>query len=224
MPSLQPPFRSLDAGARRSRPFWWDSTYARDAKGIPDEVFAHVCDPPAVAEMAAIIRGCASGKSPGHDGLDIDLWKLVASDDTSPCLEVLTRIVGLCLELGFQPDALKHGWITMVPKVKSDGSFSCSPDGMRPITLLPEIGKLTSRLLAKRIGDIFVQRPHLLSEAQRGFLAEGSVLQCVSSLVDVIEDWRQKKRDLGPHRAGPLYVLSYDQSKAYDSVSQSRAI
>ena len=218
MPDLLPPFRSTDAGSRPTRPFWWDQVYDRGAKGIPGEVFANICDPPAAAELAAIVRGCAGGKSPGHDGLDIDFWKLVASNDDSPCLEVLTRIVGLSLELGFQPDALKHGWITMVPKVKPDGSFSCSPDDMRPITLLPEIGKITSRLLAKRIGDIFVQQPHLLSEAQRGFLAEGSVHQCVSTVVDVIEDWKQGRRDLGSRRAGPLYVLSYDQSKAYDSV------
>ena len=128
VPNLRPPFRSVDASARESRPFWWDSTYARDAKGIPDEVFAHVCDPPVAAEMAMIIRSYAGGKSPGPDGLDTDFWKLVAAEDSSPCLEVLTRIVGLCLELGFQPESLKHGWITMVPKVKP---VSCSPDGMR---------------------------------------------------------------------------------------------
>ena len=218
LPALAPPFRSTDAAGRSTRPFWWDQMYARDAKGIPDGVFASVCDPPPPSEVAAVIRGCPGGKAPGHDGLGIDFWKLVASEDDSPCLRVLTRLIGMCMSLGVQPDALKHGWITMVPKVKPDGSFCCSADGMRPITLLPEVGKIASRILAKRIGDIFVQQPRLLCEAQRGFLADGSVLQCADSLIDVVEDWKQKRRDLGADKAGPLYVLSYDQSKAYDSV------
>jgi exonuclease III len=218
IPDMSPPFRSTDAGLRETRASWWDKMYDRGAKGIPDAVFASVCDPPSCAELAAVICDCPGGKAAGHDGLDIDFWKLVASDVGSPCLAVLARLVGMCLRLGIQPDTLKLGWVTMVPKVKPDGSFSASADGMRPITLLPEVGKLASRLLAKRIGEILVRQPHILCTAQRGFLADGSVLQCVDSLVDVIEDWRQKQRDMGPAKAGPLYALSYDQSKAYDSV------
>ena len=50
LPDLAPPFRSTDA---------------RGAKGIPDGVFASVCDPPSPSEIAAVIRNCPGGKALG---------------------------------------------------------------------------------------------------------------------------------------------------------------
>ena len=108
----------------------------------------------------------------------------------SKCLHVVVLLVAESLELGVVPDVLKLGWITMVPKVKPDGSFRCQASEMRPITVLPELGKIVSRLLATRINSVLVRHPELLTEAQRGFINDGSVDQCCDVLLDVIEDWR----------------------------------
>ncbi len=226
-------FKSADVRARGHRGFWWDEVYKRGSSGATEEAWAALMVPPPAAEIADLVSRCASGKSPGHDGLGIDFYKLMAraGGEQSRCLQVVAKIAGLCLELGHQPDVLKHGWITMVPKVKTDGSFSTDPANMRPITVLPELGKIVSRLLSRRIGDVLVRNPTFLSSAQRGFLRDGSIFQCMDTLVDVIEDWRQNtetpkgasgksagvKRGRG-RRSEPLYVVSYDQSKAYDRV------
>ncbi len=88
---------------------------------------------------------------------------------------------------------------------------------MRPITVLPELGKIAARILSKRINNILARHPQILAEAQRGFIRDGSVDQCTDVLLDVIEDWRQRQE--GPAQGQhALYVVSYDQSTAYDSV------
>ena len=210
-------FRSTDVRVRGCRPFWFDEMYA--GRGVH---FDDVMRAPTAAEVFRIIQRAGSGKSPGHDLLDIDFWKLVtaAGPGESLCLEVMVLIMAECLELGVVPDVLKVGWITMVPKVKPDGSFQCKASEMRPITVLPELGKITSRLLAARINSVLVRRPELLAEAQRGFINDGSVDQCCDVLLDVIEDWRQRTERRGKARGKRehLYVASYDQAKAYDSV------
>ena len=96
---------------------------------------------------------------------------------------LLTLIINSCFELDAIPPTLKEGWITMVPKVKHDGSFSCEPESMRPITVLPELGKIANRILARRLDRILVRFPNLLSPAQRGFQMDGYVAQCTDAVL-----------------------------------------
>lgn len=225
-PDLTAPFGSTDARARGCRPAWWDRVYSRDAKGVAPTVWDGLMAEATPAEISSVVRRAEGGKSPGHDGCDIDFWKLVtdpelvdgANGDTTACLLVLLHFVNECIALGEIPPTLKAGWITLVPKVKEDGSFSCDAPDMRPITVLPEMGKIVGRLLARRIDNVLVRNPGLLSCAQRGFQMDGYVGQCTGAIVDVIEDWRRRKE--GVSGAGDLYVVSYDQSKAYDSVQE----
>ena len=111
--------------------------------------------------------------------------------------------------LGIQTEHVSRGLIIFVPK----GRLSGLPDveEMRPITLLSEIGKIPSRILASAILDA---KPELLHVAQRAFLSNGDVSQCIHTALDVFEDFRSLKRD----RGGALHVMSYDVQKAYDSV------
>ena len=140
---------------------------------------------------------------------------LEAPSRESPCLALLTTIIAASFEQGRVPSVCKRGNITMVPKTKPDGTFRCSAADMRPITLLPEMGKIASRVLANRLNLIFLCRPDLLDRAQRGCLKDGAVGQCTDVLLDVIEDWHQRREGGGKW---PLYVVSYDQSKAFDSI------
>ena len=72
-----------------------------------------------------------------------------------------------------------------------------------------------SRVLAGRIQEQLLLHPDLVHAAQRGFLRDGGVDQCVDTVLDVIEDWRQRN---GNDRSLRLLLMSYDQAKAYDSV------
>jgi ribonuclease HI len=62
-----------------------------------------------------------------------------------------------------------------------------------------------------------------LEQAQRGFIRNGGIDQCIDVLLDVIEDNAMRRRSARrrPRAEQPdLYVLSYDQRKAFDSVQQ----
>ena len=114
--------------------------------------------------------------------------------------------------LGIQTEHVTRGLIRFVPK----GRLSGLPDveDMRPITLLSEIGKVSSRILASRVSAILDAKPELLHVAQRAFLSNGDVSQCIHTALDVFEDFRSLKRNNGK----ALHVMSYDVQKAYDSV------
>jgi len=52
-----------------------------------------------------------------------------------------------------------------------------------------------------------------MASAQRAFLKDGNVHQCIATALNVFEDFQERK-ELDKQ----LFVLSYDQEKAYDSV------
>ena len=81
--------------------------------------------------------------------------------------------------------------------------------------MMQEFGKLTSKILADRLNGIFQKHPHIMTEAQRAFLRNGNIQQCLHTLVDILEDWQSKKKKAN---CGILAMIAYDQVKAYDSV------
>jgi hypothetical protein len=103
----------------------------------------------------------------------------------------------------------------MIPKRKDDGSFTSKISEMRPISVLQEFGKISAKLLSDRLGKILLRHPHLLNSAQRAFLKDGCTAQCINSLLNVLEDFREKKLKDPSAR---LFLLAYDQVKAYDCV------
>jgi hypothetical protein len=223
--TTQPQFddnASTDIRSTGSLPWWWSDVFSN--KGIPcdryDSLMRHVTAP----ELHSLIKRLKSGKSPGFDGISADILKLICewdpnSDngmDPPPYLVALTVIINSGLSLGHTPDSFRMGWITMVPKSSGD-KLSRNVKDMRPITVLSELTKLTSRLLAFRLGDILLRNPDMLEKAQRGFLRDGSTVQCLDALINMFED------ALDGHQRTPnadenLYIISYDQAKAFDSV------
>ena len=144
------------------------------------------------SEVLTAIKRSSGGKSAGFDGVSIDLLKLLCGrhDDGqySSTLICVTMIINIMLKCGKVCKPFKFGRITLVPKYKSDGSFSKDPVKMRPITVLPEIGKIANKILADRIGVILLNNPEILASSQRAFLRDGDTAQCVHAVVDAIED------------------------------------
>jgi hypothetical protein len=233
-PSLSSPFANLDARTTGKLAAWYNKMMDPQHKldrgvGVTQDKWQPTIDPVTAPEFHASLTAANGGKSPGPDGISIDLLKLVcrqgdprpgSPEATHPnaCTQAVIQLLNGCLHMGYVPPALKEGWITLVPKPEKDGSWSTEPDRMRPITLLSEFSKMLSRIIAKRITRVLVQHPGLLSPQQRAFHMDGAVDQCTNVVVDVIEDWHQRKRDLGAKTAGDLFVVSYDQAKAYDKV------
>jgi exonuclease III len=197
---------------------WWDKMFSRDSKDISHSLYETLMSHVSLGELSDSLARSCSGKSPGCDGISIDLLKLTClwrtGEEPPACLKILLLIVNSSLSLGYTPTPLREGWITMVPK---PGKISSNVADMRPITVLCEIAKTTSRILAHRLGDIFLRHPHLIHHSQRGFLRDGNTTQCVDKLVDALEDHLEASKTRGKKR-GSLYLVSYDYRKAFDKV------
>jgi hypothetical protein len=131
-------------------------------------------------------------------------------------LRIITALINISLLLHTQPDTMILGLITMVPKKDENGNPTSTADKMRPITVLPALLRLTNRLLSIRIQAILNRNPSYLHSAQRVFTWNGSTDQSIDTFLDVIEDHAMKTDHQA--RCSPLFVASYDQRKAYDSV------
>ena len=81
----------------------------------------------------------------------------------------------------------------MIPKKKEDGKWTDKVRDMRPISVLQEFGKMASKILATRIGDRILATPSVLNSAQRAFLKDGCIQQCINTALNVFEDFKDKK-------------------------------
>jgi hypothetical protein len=209
------------------RPTWWDYWYGPGAR-VPGAraAFAPVTAAVTPDEVVATIKKCDGGKSPGPDGVSIDLLKLLVGADlgpgrpVAPASEVplaciMAELASQSIKLGRMTRHITDGLIVMVPKGSIDGPPDVSE--MRPITLLSEIGKVPARILAARISATLCAKPGLLNINQRAFLRNGDVSQCIATLLDVFEDHLAKK---AKDPRSQLFCVSYDLSKAYDSVQE----
>ena len=214
------------------KPDWWDQYYGRDRKGCGD-AFKDVCKEATPEEIWKTVRDAGAHKTPGHDGISIDLLKILLRTDRktmpdSPTLHLLTSYVNAAIRSGVVATALKRGIIVMIPKSKGAADVT----QMRPLTLLPETGKLCTRLIARRFTRIFTDNPGLLNGSQRAFQEDGCIRQCIDAILTAFEDHKGRKDEGGttrerktkppcgsaPRRQASIAVVSYDQRKAFDKV------
>jgi len=175
-------------------------------------------DPTDWREIRGIIASNGPDKSAGLDGVNCDLVELHSEDSKdgpSPFLETLTALTNVALRHGTTLKSWRKAIISMVPKRKDDGSFTSKIAEMRPISVLQEFGKISAKLISNRLGNILLKHPHLLNSAQRAFLKDGCTAQCITTLLNVLEDFKSKQKK---DSAASLFILAYDQVKAYDSV------
>jgi hypothetical protein len=208
-------------------PAWWATAYdpssVPGARGRFDQILAGAT----VGEVWREVRKSKGGTSPGHDEVDMDLWKLIVDyrvlrgqvdsalpvEDDPPAtraLRTLTALVNTTWALAIVTPFAKLGLITMVPKTLSDGSMSNTPDKMRPITVLPAFHRIASRIVNSRILLVLLQNPTILHWSQRAFIRNGSTDQCIDMTQDAIEEANEGRI--------PVARCDYDQRKAYDSV------
>ena len=64
------------------------------------------------------------------------------------------------------------------------------------------------------MGEIILRNPKLMNKAQRAFIKDGNTSQCITTALNVLEDFQRKRKK----SLSRLFLLTYDQVKAYDSV------
>jgi len=145
-----------------------------------------------VEELETMIKSAEGQKAPGYDGVTIDLIKLLI-EEPGPLRELLTTLINVAFRTGASLPSWRKAVITMIPKKKEDGKWTDKVRDMRPISVLQEFGKMASKILATRIGDRILATPSVLNSAQRAFLKDGCIQQCINTALNVFEDFKDKK-------------------------------
>ena len=144
----------------------------------PEEILNTLTDSPLVS-------------SPGADQVSTGVWK-VALNGSERLLALVASLLSGCLRTASCPSAWKSSVI--VPLIK-DENKPRSMGNVRPISLQSCLGKLLSKVLAHRLGDILSRHP-ILNPAQRGFLLGGSTSKCIDELLDAWQRSREGKHEL----------------------------
>jgi hypothetical protein len=130
----------------RSTPKWWKTMYNRKAKNIPDSVWEGLMKEPSIEEILKTIKGIPNDKAAGYDGIDINIIKLLAEDETSPLTRLLQYFFKVAFTQGMTLPSWRKAVITMIPKKREDGSWTDKVRDMRPISVLQEFGKIASKI------------------------------------------------------------------------------
>lgn len=157
----------------KSLPKWWASMYSRQAKGIPSTAWSTLMAPVDRQEVLKTIKGSGTEKAAGYDGVSSDLVRLLANEPTDILLNILVVLINTAFENGQTLPSWRKAIISMIPKRKEDGSFTESVSEMRPISVLQEFGKIASKILSDRLGEIFLANPGFITSSQRAFLKNG---------------------------------------------------
>jgi hypothetical protein len=204
------PFYKVDRAGSPGRPHWWDAVYSREAKGIHDGIWSPVTE----KEVLDTIASLTSGTAPDIDGNSSDTLKLFFSSD-SRLTPYLVSLINHILASGDVPKSWKVHYISLIEKKPGSLQAKTLDKDLRPISIINGYAKLVSKILAIRLSDILL-RHDVVTPAQRAFLKNGSVHHCITML-NILEDAMHKRR-LQPDST--LYLILYDQAKAYDSVQR----
>ena len=126
-------------------------------------------------------------------------------------LAQLTHIFNLSVETSIVPDSWKDALVIPIPK-KGDLS---SVTNYRPISLLPQPGKIMEKLVHDRLTH-YIESNDLLSKKQHGFRKTKSTLDALFQLTSQI--------NLNMDRRCPTLVTFIDFKKAFDCVQHDLLI
>jgi hypothetical protein len=203
---------------KTGQPDWWKATYERNAMNLPPDFWNHLCDPPNISEVLTTLRNCSHDTSPGYDGISTDLLRLVTNtylynnkqhqqNPTSTAF-FLKVYLETTFRLATLAPSLREGLISLLPKPNQPPQLAAHL--RRPISLIPEMAKLPSRIYAKRILEARHQRPDLLHWAQRAYHNDGSIHQIIQALLSTAEFVKLNERT--------IFLTNYDISKAFDKI------
>ncbi len=154
-------------------------------------------------EVVHAINMLKSGKSPGIDGVPIDIFKSL-QNDLSPNLVILFNYI---LEKGVYPNSWSIGVISPVPKVPTPGA----PDQFRRISVLPAICKIFENVINNRleyVDEVFDRDDKFNGGFKKGSRTSDNLF----ILNGIIEKSRAMK--------SPLYICFVDFKRAFDCINR----
>ena len=157
-----------------------------------------------VEEVVGLIKGMDISKSSCIENISSKALK----DALLAIPLKVTEMFNLSFSSGKVPDVWKIGNIVPLPKEGDKSKVS----NLRPITLLPVIGKLLEKVVNKRLKD-YLEGQHLLDVNQGGFRQGQSTTNTVAKFINEVYTGCNERH----------YTLStfVDLKKAFDTVNHS---
>lgn len=156
--------------------------------------------PLTIEEITASIKEMSNDKSPGCDGLPIEiykvLWKYIAP--------IYFEAIQAAIKEGLLMLSARKGLITLIPKKERDLTWL---DNWRPLTMLNCDYKIFAKALANRLKKVL---PDLISPEQTGFMAHRNISTNIRRTIEIIE--YTKKRNV------PAFIMSADFEKCFDLI------
>ena len=150
-------------------------------------------------EVESAINKLPNGKAAGDDNVTNEMLKLGGS----PLVEILTRLFNRCLTDKQTPDSWKNAVLILLHKKGDKANLK----NYRPISLLPAIYKVFSRIILDRIRQ---QLNFNQPTEQAGFRPGYSTVDHLHTINQLIE----KANEFGI----PICIAFVDYEKAFDSV------
>jgi hypothetical protein len=155
-----------------------------------------------VEEVKEAILSMKSGKSPGYDGLVIELFKKAVELLSENICKLFNKI----LTTGEYPESWSKAILCSIFK----GGDVTQETNYRGISLLCTLGKVFTKILNQRLTEWAIKENKLYEE-QTGYRKGYSTIDNIFSLFTVCQKYVSKKK-------GRFYVLFVDFSKAYDKI------
>ncbi len=192
---------SMEETLEEIRDFYTELYHSEDGDFLfqPDPNIEH--DPITVGEMTAAAHRMKPNTSPGFDNVPSKVVKY-----TTPVLaERLTQVMNQMLQDQALPPELLHARTILIHK-KGDRQDIAN---YRPISLLPVLYKLLTRIITERIVRS-IERSQSLPPEQAGFRRSYSTVCHIQAVNQLLEKSREYSL--------PLHAVFLDFQKAFDSI------
>ena len=156
-----------------------------------------------VEEIAAAIKGLNNGRTPGSDGLPIELYKVMWLHLKDILCEAIEAIYEKCE----CPSTMATGIINLIPKPGKDSSLL---KNLRPITLLNSDYKIIEKAIAIRVEEVMSS---IIHEDQQGFMKNRKIFKNIRKIFELVT--YTKTNEI------PAYILQLDWSKCFDKIDPS---
>ncbi|GBB94895.1 hypothetical protein RclHR1_24350003 [Rhizophagus clarus] len=196
------PIKSTPPSHISALPDRWCSAYSPMDTVSPD-IYNSLLSPPSLEEWLSTVSSMPNGKAPGLSMITYEMLKHLGPTTNS----LLLLLIRKCFASADIPDLWCQAMVFPIPKPHE---WRCQLKNTRPIMLLEVIRKSFVKLFYNRLSAILAAH-NVLKGGNFAGLPGGTCRDPIITLESIIHD--------ANHNNSPLWILSQDISKAFDSVN-----